>query len=198
MSADERKAERRALLLEAGLEVIGTRGWSQTTVRDVCQQAGLTERYFYEAFDDRAGLLHEVYGQVRAETVAAVLSAFGATPGGPRRKARAAIAAAFTVLADDPRKGRVLILEGQNDERLQQRRQEDMIANADLLARLAVDYLGETAFDADDAALTSLALVGAVSEVGTAFLAGRLPVSRERVIDHLTDHFLSVLPRPHS
>src|SRR5258705_353216 len=51
-SADERRDERRARLLAAGLDALGTDGHRATTVRGVCARARLTPRYFYESFDD--------------------------------------------------------------------------------------------------------------------------------------------------
>ena len=51
VSAADRQAMRRKQLLEAALELIGTRGWSATSVRAVCSQAGLSSRFFYESFD---------------------------------------------------------------------------------------------------------------------------------------------------
>jgi AcrR family transcriptional regulator len=45
--ADDRRAGRRARLLSAGLELLGSEGYSGTTVRGVCGRARLTPRYFY-------------------------------------------------------------------------------------------------------------------------------------------------------
>nr|BFE80267.1 hypothetical protein GCM10020093_028680 [Planobispora longispora] len=38
-AAEQRRAQRRAALLEAGLEVLGRHGWAAATVRGVCKQA---------------------------------------------------------------------------------------------------------------------------------------------------------------
>lgn len=201
MSAEARRSARRARLVAAGLELIGTIGWRATTVRGLCAEAGLTERYFYESFGDREELLLAVFEQVLEEGVRVVLDAFAAAPDGDARvKTRSAIAAAVDLFADDPRKGRVLLLEAMGEEALQRRRQETMIANAALLSELAQGFLGPAAVDPSDAGLTALALVGAVAELLTAYLSGRVDVTRERLVDHLTELFLaaagiSSLPR---
>ena len=57
VSGDERRADRRRRLLEAGLQLLGTVGWEQTTMTAVCAEARLTERYFYESFRNREQLL---------------------------------------------------------------------------------------------------------------------------------------------
>src|SRR5918999_5057985 len=46
MAAEERRARRRARLLEAGLELLGTKGAQATSVTAVCRLARLTPRYF--------------------------------------------------------------------------------------------------------------------------------------------------------
>jgi AcrR family transcriptional regulator len=186
VSAADRRAERRAQLIDAGLEVIGTQGWAGTTVRGVCRQAGLTERYFYESFPDHEALLLAVYEQVLVEGIQVVLEAAAGAPHDVRRTARAGIAAALTFLVDDPRRGRVLILEATGNETLQRRRQQALRAQAALLSEVARDFFGDSPPDRVDAKLTALSLVGALAEVTASYLDGQLDVSRERLIDHLT------------
>jgi AcrR family transcriptional regulator len=55
--ADERKAERRAQLLSAALQVYSERGFRHSSVKAVCDAAGLTERYFYESFANSEDML---------------------------------------------------------------------------------------------------------------------------------------------
>ncbi len=55
--ADERKAERRAMLLMAAFRVYSQRGFRNSSVKAVCDAAGLTERYFYESFANSEDLL---------------------------------------------------------------------------------------------------------------------------------------------
>lgn len=50
MSLSERKLARREKLIEAGIESYGTHGFFSVTVKDICSEAKLTERYFYESF----------------------------------------------------------------------------------------------------------------------------------------------------
>ena len=64
LSADDRRATRRRLLIDAAFALLGTEGWSGTTVRAVCEAAQLNARYFYESFDDLDSLVVAVYDQV--------------------------------------------------------------------------------------------------------------------------------------
>ena len=190
VSAEDRRAERREQLIEAGLEVIGTQGWASTTVRAVCRQAGLTERYFYESFPDHEALLLAVYEHVLAEGIRVVLAAVAKAPHDIRRAARAGIAAAVELLIGDPRKGRVLILEATGNETLQRRRQQAIRAQAALLSQVAREFFEDRPPDPTDTYLTALSLVGALAEVGGAYLDGQLNVSTDRLIDHLTELFV--------
>src|SRR5688572_25842106 len=60
-SLENRQSERRHKLVAAGMKVMGTVGFHDATVRAICTQAGLTERYFYESFDSLEELLCAVY-----------------------------------------------------------------------------------------------------------------------------------------
>ena len=59
--AEDRRAARRDRLLDAAFDLLGTEGWSATTVRGVCQAAQLNPRYFYESFPDLDALFVAVY-----------------------------------------------------------------------------------------------------------------------------------------
>lgn len=57
LSAAERRGARRSALIAAATRVYGEVGYNRATVRAICREAGLTERYFYESFDDQQALL---------------------------------------------------------------------------------------------------------------------------------------------
>lgn len=56
-SMTERRATRRAQLIAAANLVYRRDGYARATVRAICSEAGLTERYFYESFDGPEALL---------------------------------------------------------------------------------------------------------------------------------------------
>jgi AcrR family transcriptional regulator len=191
VSADQRRSERRERLLEAGLELFGTSGAANTTVRGICRQAGLTERYFYESFDDSGELLLAVFDRLTEEIAQAVLEAIDSAPADAREKSRAGIGAMVGVLTDDPRKGRVAVIEGLGSEELIARRLEALRGFAQLLSDQARAFLGSKAPSRKDADLTAHALVGGTAELLIAWMSGALNVSRERLIDHCTNLFVA-------
>src|SRR5690348_10370050 len=104
VSAAERIAGRRARLLDAGLELFGTQGFSATGVKDVCRAAGLTDRYFYESFSDSRELFLAVFDRLTDDLFSAVAIAAARSAADPERQLREAIGTFIGALADDPRK----------------------------------------------------------------------------------------------
>ena len=190
VSADDRRAVRRARLIEAGLELLGERGWQGTTVRAVCAEAGLTERYFYESFAGRDELLAQIFDRVASEAADGVLRAIETAPHDARAKARAAIAAFVEMLTDDPRRARAMLLESLSDAALRERRAETIRGFARLVSEQAQSFYDDP-IAADDAELTALALVGGLAELLVGWLDGTIEVPRERLVDHCTELFVA-------
>ena len=192
VSAEDRRARRREQLLDAGLELLGTEGWSATTMTAVCATAGLTERYFYESFKDREELLLAVFDRIVSEAAERILAAIEASPHEARARARAAIGAYVELMTEDPRKGRVAFIEAMGSERLMRRRHESIERFAALMSQQGRDFYGMPEGKADDlVALTSFLLVGGLAEALMAWLTGGLRTSREQLIEDCTDLFVA-------
>ncbi|WP_333617747.1 TetR/AcrR family transcriptional regulator [Dietzia sp.] len=75
-TASERESARRLALLDAAFHLVGANGYGAATVRAICRQAGLSERYFYESFSSRGDILATLYDQhieeIRDRVLAAV------------------------------------------------------------------------------------------------------------------------------
>ena len=108
LCAKERAKRRRATFLRAGLEVFGTSGFHQASVRGVCREAGLTHRYFYESFPNLEALLMAVYeecvGEFRERLARALTDASGSM--GPRELIQLGLRELFAWL-EDPRIARL-------------------------------------------------------------------------------------------
>lgn len=191
VSAGERHARRRALLLDAGLEVLGTRGWAGATMTAVCARAKLTERYFYESFADLEALLVAVFDRITAEAEEVVLAAVEDSPAQAPERSRAAIAAFVELMTEDPRKARVAFVEAMGSEALMRRRYETIATFASLLGAQARDFYG-TGAEADRLVkLTSFLLVGGLAEALIAWLGGELDSTREELIADAADLFVA-------
>ncbi len=107
----ERQAARRTRLVAAGLKAFGSQGYGATTVRHVCGEAGLTERYFYESFTNKNDLFIAVYSHCVERVGAALVPALAAAQDTAEAKARALLDAYFGELERDPLFARVLLIE---------------------------------------------------------------------------------------
>ena len=196
VSADERIAARRAKLLDAGLELFGTRGFATTGVKDVCRQAGLTDRYFYESFKDGRELFLAVFDHVTDELFSAVAGAVTASGGDPERQLRRAIGTFVHALAADPRKQRVLFAEAAAagpDAAAHMR--TTLRRFAALVAATAREHLPPETTD-EEIHIVALSLVGLLERVVTERQDGVLEIPVERLIERCVTLYLRLLERP--
>jgi AcrR family transcriptional regulator len=190
--ADDRRACRRRLLLDAAFDLLGTEGWPGTTVRAVCDAARLNPRYFYESFDDLDSLVVAVYDATLDELRAALVHSLDAAPPDMPSQMRAAVEATVRFVHDDRRRGRVLYVEALGSEALNRRR---IAAGHDLTAFIVSDAAarrGAVPVDDPIGMLTASVYVGAFSEVLVAWLDGHIDVGRKQLEHDLTRLFLGV------
>jgi AcrR family transcriptional regulator len=102
----ERQLRRREAMLAAGLDLFGTKGYAATRVDEVCRQASVSTRSYYEEFENRLDLLVAV-----GERIAATAFAAWSTAGTGAGSLRARVAALVHALVDDPRVARVAFVE---------------------------------------------------------------------------------------
>src|SRR5882757_3307045 len=107
----DRVADRRAQLVEAGLELMGTTGARTVSMRGVCRQAGLTERYFYESFGQVDELLGEVLDLVVLQARDTLLAALHTAPEELGPLIRHGVRAFTDFVLADRRRGRVMFAE---------------------------------------------------------------------------------------
>ncbi len=202
-SLDDRRAARRASLLEAALELVAGAGAGALSVRAVCRESGLTERYFYENFADREALLIALHDQVTNEAfeaLAAVVNRQAEAAGGDlaalapdeAEAMSAAVIHAFTShLLDDPRRARVLLVEGFADATLTARGLAAMPSFAELTgATFLARWPG--LIDETDARLNGQALLGALVHLYLAWFRGELDIDRERLERHAVALFTAM------
>jgi AcrR family transcriptional regulator len=111
LSPEERTLTRRAQLIEAGLEAFGTRGFHAVGVRDICAEAHLTERYFYESFENREALFLAVYEHAVRRIRQAVGAAIADAPADISETSRRGIRALLETLRGEPRLARIVLID---------------------------------------------------------------------------------------
>lgn len=63
MSREARRDQRRRQFIAAGHAIFGTEGYQAASVKKLCREAELTERYFYESFKRREDLFAVCYDE---------------------------------------------------------------------------------------------------------------------------------------
>jgi AcrR family transcriptional regulator len=111
LTPETRREQRRVRLIDAGVEAFGERGFYRTTVREVCQLAGLTERYFYESFEHLEALFVAVYDAINEELKHATLEALERAPRDTVKLAEAALRVYLSFIRDDPRRARIMLVD---------------------------------------------------------------------------------------
>lgn len=108
-SAEDRRQERKDRLLEAAFESFARLGIARTTMRDICAQARLTDRYFYEAFGSTEDAFDAVYQWQKTMLLERLGQAMMAAPRNIEAMARAGLRAFYTFIQEDRRRAQVLI-----------------------------------------------------------------------------------------
>jgi AcrR family transcriptional regulator len=186
VSARARVAARRDRLLAAGLELFGTQGYLHTTIDQVCAEAGLTKRYFYESFRSCEDLLGALVRSLWVEAAQRGMTAVETEPAGVDAQIRQGIGAVVDYYTGDLRRGRVAFLEAVGiSDRIEVQRREYVGLFTTLLQSYAAELLGELIPPERTMRLNAGALVGAGSELVTEFLLGAVAISPAELADYL-------------
>ncbi|UJA20272.1 TetR/AcrR family transcriptional regulator [Thermoleophilia bacterium SCSIO 60948] len=195
-TAGERRSLRHDQLVEAGLRVFAAEGWAGSTVLDVCRAAGLSQRYFYEAFEDREALFEAVVHGIEDEVRATIAASFaGASDLGPRARVATALGAIADLFIADPDKARVAMVESMSTARFRQRRERSLASFASLAAE-QLRELADPSVDQRAIETASFVLVGGVAETLVASVTGRLGKGRDELVDQTTRLFLAAAGIP--
>ena len=187
-SEPQRRAERRARLLAAGLELFGTEGWGGTTIERLCTSAGVATRSFYEEFASREALLLAVFEDVLAGLVAEVTPQV-TVESDPEKQMRAALGGYIAYLTEDPRRARVVHHEVRVAGTLERQRHLMIVRFADLIGQT-----GRLPRSRRNRVL-AIALAGAVSEALVDWVQHDEPrPPTEELVDVLVDLYLAALP----
>lgn len=194
-SQAERIARRRQQFLDAGLQVFGTSGYRTATVRQLCRQAELTDRYFYESFENTEDLLVAVYEREFDHLQQVVLATLTeeAAQHAPLVAVEKALNALFE-MASEPRVARVCWLEVLGvSERVDGVYIRTFERFAALVVAFARQQIGTHVIDEAESRMLGLAMIGAVSQPVTHWLLGGYREDRAALVAATTRVFRGVI-----
>lgn len=111
LSLSERKQARREKLIEAGIEAYGTHGFFSVTVKDICLEAKLTERYFYESFKKSEQLFQTIFLKLIDELQQNVMQAIMQASTDSKKMIEAGLTALLITLKNNPRMARIIYID---------------------------------------------------------------------------------------
>jgi AcrR family transcriptional regulator len=181
---ERRTARRKEQFIVAGRLLFGTIGYRKTTMRVLCKQAKLTDRYFYESFETIEDLLVAVYEQLIGEMQTAILQAVQSVGVGQSADVYTVTGLdAFFRYVEEPTASRVVWFEV-----LAVSPRVDALYNAalrrfaDMLLTLIRAALPEWHISDDLGRVVSMGLIGAVSESAKDWLMTNYTVPRETMV----------------
>lgn len=193
-SASDRARERRDQLIEAGRSLIGRQGYPATTVKAICNEAGLTERYFYESFKNREALLKAVYLHLTTALRERLLAAaMAAEPRTPEHIARVTLTAFYSGLRDDPETARIIYVEimgvSADMDDTYRRSTGDF---AQMLLQLTRPLFPDGELPGHDEDLLATGLVGAVNSILVQWMLNNFDKPLETVVETTMDIFTAL------
>ena len=184
-TAQARQEQRRAKLLEAALDCFASRGVAHTTMRDICSQARLTDRYFYESFRNTKDAYEAVYAWQKGLLVAHLADAMTAAPVTLLDQAQAGLKAFYAFLREDVRRAHVLLLDGFNGAALPNAEStQEALAQYIPLIRAAAQRLYPCMKRDFDLDMMGRGLLGMAVQVGTVWARSGYAQPLEDVVSH--------------
>ncbi|MEO3876164.1 TetR/AcrR family transcriptional regulator [Nonomuraea sp. B12E4] len=180
-TAEQRRAERRARLLDAGFALFGTQGYAATSVRALLREAGLQDRYFAESFAGMEELLAEVYDKAHEAAFEEIIDAVD--PGATLvERLHQMVEANARKLETDPRYARVALIEVLGAGPLvEKHRQRGLRQYADAVASVLPQPQPQRGLDRT---VVARALVAGVNGVFTDWLTNSPSLTREQIVEH--------------
>lgn len=167
VSNETRKAERRLKLIEAGIKVFGSTGYHTATVKGLCQEAGLTERYFYESFSNAEALFTACYLHITdtlRERLQKVLLNMEAD--NLELATRTGLTVFFTQFKESPQAARILLVEvltvNRHLEELSLKTLYSFVEMLETLAKPLIEQRKDGGVKGLDSTLLASGLVGSV------------------------------------
>ncbi|MFV1872131.1 MAG: TetR/AcrR family transcriptional regulator [Oleiphilus sp.] len=195
-SLEDRKRFRRQQFLKAGLCVFGELGFRQASVRRLCKEAQLTDRYFYEECGNLETLLVDVYQQCMTNVSKKILNAIVseyAQSKDPEKAIISGLEAYFSAL-ENHQVARIcmLELEGLNPE-------VTALYNcyiesfSEILRQLAKHAFPDMTLPVSEQKIIALSLVGAMRQTATHWLTNNYDTERSELVSATSKLFSGMI-----
>lgn len=195
LSLTERKHARREKLIEAGIATYGTQGFFSVTVKDVCNEAKLTERYFYESFKKSEDLFQTVFLKMIGNMQHCLAQALILAAPEPKKMVVAGLSAILSAIKDDPRMARIIYIDAMlvQDLHNQATIQETLVQFDRIIQGFMQLTMPHVAQGNDEAPLIATGLNGYVTHIIIRWVTGGFKQPLEEVVEACSAAFLSFI-----
>ena len=195
MSLTERKRVRREKLIEAGIEAYGTHGFFSVTVKDICNEAKLTERYFYESFKKSENLFQTIFLQLIDKMQHTLMQSIMQGTPDPLKMIDSGLTGFFKMLHDDPRMARIIYIDAMLVQELHNHAtiQETMGQFDRMIHAFVMLMMPKTRLSEKEISLISTGLNGYVTQVAVRWVMSGFKLPIEDVVQACRTVFLALL-----
>ena len=195
LSLTERKQARREKLIEAGIEAYGTHGFFAVTVKDICNEAKLTERYFYESFKKSDELFQTIFLTLIDQLQHNVMQAIMQASTDPRKMIEAGLTALLTTLRDNPRMARIIYIDAMLVQELHNQAtiHETMLRFDRMIQAFVMLMMPHIDRSEREISFVATGLNGYVTQIAIRWVVSGFKQSMEDVLSSCSIVFLSLL-----
>ncbi|MFV5312176.1 TetR/AcrR family transcriptional regulator [Acinetobacter schindleri] len=194
LSMAERQQVRREKLIEAGIQAYGTHGFFSVTVKDICTEAKLTERYFYESFKKSEHLFQTIFLKLIDELQQNVMQAMMQASSDPKKMIEAGLTALLTTLRDNPRMARIIYIDAMLVQELHNQAtiHETMGRFDRMIQAFVMLMMPNLSRSAQEISLVSTGLNGYVTQIAIRWVMSGFKQSMEEVLSSCSIVFLAL------
>lgn len=193
-----RQALRRERLLMAALELFTAKGYAQTKIIDLCTEAGVSTRTFYEEFSTKEKLLLTLHDRINAEAMQRAAESLPDLRDADIRTRLTGLVDAFIAsVTADPRRPRLNYVEavGVSPE-LEAQHQEWVLRWAEFIESEARHAVSLGAAPDRPYRLTAIALVGAITGLLREWQAHTPPLDTAEIAAEIRALAFAAITRP--
>ena len=184
LSLAERKQARREKLIEAGIQAYGTHGFFSVTVKDICNEAKLTERYFYESFQKSEQLFQSIFLKQIEILQSTMMQAIVSASPNPRKMVTAGLSALFNLLKNDPRLARIIYIDATLVQELHKQAiiRETMNKFDRMIQAFVMSLMPQIPQAEQEISLVATGLNGYVTQVARRWVIGEFKQSQDEIV----------------
>ena len=184
LSLAERKQARREKLIEAGIQAYGTHGFFSVTVKDICNEAKLTERYLYESFQKSEQLFQSIFLKQIEILQSTMMQAIVQASPNPRKMVTAGLSALFNLLKNDPRLARIIYIDATLVQELHKQAiiRETMNKFDRMIQAFVMSLMPQIPQAEQEISLVATGLNGYVTQVARRWVIGEFKQSQDEIV----------------